>query len=135
MRKKCTQALTMYIKASDLCQFYIKASESAKYWRDNSIKFMQSCIDERDMLEGIDIKELVEVLIVNGALEIDFIEGDEYEGGDEDANEEKDTHEEYSCSEVECTSSFMSAFLLSTMNQHNDAHQGRAGRQFSRELI
>ena len=106
-----------------ICQFYIKASESAKYWRDCSIKFMQSSIDEKeDMLEGIDIEEMVEVLIVNGALEIDYIgkeEDEEDEDGDEDANE--DTHEKYSCSEVECTSSFMSAFLLSIMNQHDDA--------------
>ena len=101
----------------DICKFYVKAAESAKYWRDNSIKFLQSSIDEEDV-DDINIKEVVEVLIVNGALEMDYI-GEEDEGGDEVANE--DTLEEYSCSEVECTASFMSAFLLSTMNQHDDA--------------
>lgn len=108
----------------DICTLYIKASESAKYWRDNSIKFLQSSIDEKeDMLEGINIKEMVEVLIVNGALEIDYIGKEEDEEDEEgDTNEvEKDTPDEYSCSEVECTASFMSAFLLSTLNQHDDA--------------
>ena len=108
-----------------VCQLYIKASESAKFWRDIGIKFLQSFDVEEDVLEGINIKELVEVLIINGALEIDYIgkeDDEEDEEGDEDSNvDEKDTHDEYSCSEVECTASFMSAFLLSTMNQHDDA--------------
>ena len=108
-----------------ICKLYVKTSDSAKYWRSIGIKFLQSSIDEKeDMLEGINIKEMVEVLIVNGALEIDFIEGEEDEEEDEEGNDnEKDklTLDEYSCSEVECTSSFMSAFLLSTMNQHDDA--------------
>jgi len=104
----------------DICKFYVKASEAAKYWRDIGIKFLQSSIDEKeDMLEGIDIKELVEVLIINGALEIDFI-GEDEEGEEEEEGDE-DTPDEYSCSEVECTASFMSAFLLSTMNRHDDA--------------
>jgi len=73
------------------------------------------------MTEKNRIKEWVELILLNGALGVDYV-GD----GGEDANHDqenrlRDQGDGYSFSEVEATSAFMAAMLLSTLGEHEEA--------------
>lgn len=113
----------------NICDLYVKASEYAHQWRGIAVKFLQSSVEEEeDDMESssINAKEWVELLVINGALDVDYIgEEDEKEDNEEEGNGngngKDETEEEYSTSEVESTASFMSAFLLSILGKHDDA--------------
>jgi len=125
-----------------ICEHYVKAAKYASCWRRIALDFLQSGTDEEEkdddeeeeLLDGvINAKEWVELLVLNGALDVDYIGGDEEEEEEEDdedaSNGGKDkkqptmeeSTEEYSCSQVEATASFMSAFLLSILSKHEEA--------------
>ncbi|KAL7541322.1 hypothetical protein ACHAXR_010810 [Thalassiosira sp. AJA248-18] len=104
----------------NICQHYIKAAEHARCWRPLALGFLQSTFEE-ELKEGINAKEWVELLVLNGALDVDYIGGEGDEEEEEDGADEDGEQEEYSCSEVEATASFMSAFLLSVLSKHEDA--------------
>ena len=115
----------------DICELYVKASEYAKYWRGVALEFLQTCntttTNDEDSLGGVDTKEWVELLILNGSLDVDYIgseeqDNEEEEDGEARVDEEKSGNDtdEYSSSDVEATASFMSAFLLSIMGKHDD---------------
>jgi len=120
--------------AEDICEKYINAAEYARCWRVLALNYLQSNATEEEEEEeeeesneedgmSLNPKEWVELLILNGALDVDYIGGD---SNDEEEDEENVTNseantEDYSSSEVEATASFMSAFLLSTLSKHKDA--------------
>jgi hypothetical protein len=144
----------------DVCNMYVKASENAVFWRRAALEFLDRgvsvgngtvgggdeegkkdvCDGEVDMDDevGINVKEWVELLVLNGALDVDYIgtnDNDDEEDDDDDdegdytdftkSTEDDDSgdlhEEEYSTSGVEATASFMSAFLLSTLSKHDEA--------------
>ena len=129
----------------DVCNMYVKAAENAAFWRKVALEYLErgeeegangdDCRgeedDEEEEMEDEDInaKEWVELLVLNGALDVDYIGKDD----DDDEDDSKITEnsvkgeggegvqEEYSPSGVEATASFMSAFLLSTLSKHDEA--------------
>lgn len=113
-----------------ICGMYVEAAASAHEWRGVALDFLQMPLESEDK-EGSDdalnVKEWVELLIVNGALGVDYIADDEDEeegaedGGKDTEEEEDEDSGEYSFSEVEATASFMSALLLSTLGKHEEA--------------
>ncbi len=127
----------------DVCDMYVNASENAVFWRRAALEFLErgvgvglgavgggdeegrknNCDKEVDTEdeEGINANEWVELLVLNGALDVDNIgtNDDDDEENDDDSSELHE--EEYSTSGVEATASFMSAFLLSTLSKHDEA--------------
>eukprot|EP00956_Cyclotella_meneghiniana_P008173 scaffold10872_cov66-Cyclotella_meneghiniana.AAC.6 len=101
----------------DICERYVKAAGFAKQWREWALAYLEKEIDTEADIGGIDVKEWVELLIVNGALGVDCID----EEGEESERDEEGSNEEYSFSEIEATASFMSALLLSTLSKHGEA--------------
>lgn len=101
-----------------VCERYVKASEFAKTWRQVAVDYLENAADVKADIDGLHIKEWVELLIVNGALGVDCID----ETDEEDANNSKEEETgEYSFSEIEATAAFMSALLLSTLGKHEEA--------------
>ena len=99
----------------DICERYVKAAGFARQWRELALAYLET--ETESCVEGIDVKEWVELLIVNGALGVDCIDDDEGENG----RDEEGSNEEYSFSEIEATAAFMSALLLSTLSKHGEA--------------
>ena len=105
---------------NDICDQYIEASEDAHGVREVALAMLNnSGVQEEN-------KEWIELLLLND------IAGSEYEDDDSDSSdngeEEADSNKEgielpekVTESEVEATSSFMAAFLLSTMGRHEEA--------------
>ena len=98
----------------DVCYLYEKAAEHA-----HSIRSMAISLLEDEKVED-EVKEWVELLLLNG------VSGCEFEGGDDEDEEDNDEDEEgegdvVSDSEVEATSSFMAALLLSILGKHDEA--------------
>ena len=102
----------------DVCYLYEKAAKHAHSTRSLAISLL-----EDEEVED-ETKEWVELLLLNG------VSGCEFEGGDdedeEDNNEDNEADEEgggdvVSDSEVEATSSFMAALLLSILGEHDEA--------------
>ena len=121
------QRMNSLASLDDICNSYGKAAEYANRWRSVALEFLQSDFEE-ELEGGMNAKEWVELLVLNGALDIDYIGYDDEEdedecgeGGGQNARDEEEEQGEYSCSEVEATASFMSAFLLSTLSRHTDA--------------
>ena len=116
-----------------VCDAYGRAALCAHRWRRSALDFLgrrPSSTEEEEEEEeggGIDANEWVELLILNGALDVEYFgeDDDDGDGGDEGEEEENDDDEgvggAYSFSEVEATASFMSAFLLSTLSRHDEA--------------
>ena len=118
-----------------VCDAYGRAALCAHRWRMSALDFLgrrPSSTEEEEEEEeggGIDANEWVELLIMNGALDVEYVgedDDDDDDGGDEGDEEEDDDDDEgveggYSSSGVEATSSFMSAFLLSTLSKHDEA--------------
>ena len=128
----------------EVCDLYARAEGCAARWRDAALAFLKEKEEEEcngdggDGREGeaVDPREWVELLVLNGALDVDYVGGedeDEEDEEDEEDDDEKDEEgaaatgedqveeEEYSSSNVEATASFMSAFLLSTLSRHDEA--------------
>jgi len=93
----------------------VKASECASKWRDMTVNFLEDTKDVVSEVEGMNVKEWVELLIANGALGMDCIDDAD------DDDEEEVSGDGYSFSEIEATASFMSALLLSLLGKHNEA--------------
>ncbi|KAL9181911.1 hypothetical protein ACHAXT_012254 [Thalassiosira profunda] len=113
----------------EICEHYEKAATYANRWRGIALAFLQSESDGQ-VAEGVNAKEWVELLVINGALDVEYIGEDDEEGEEEDGEGDADAEEqgedgeqgeEYSSSGVECTASFMTAFLLSTRGEHEKA--------------
>jgi hypothetical protein len=148
----------MYNRSStvDVCNMYVKASENAVFWRRAALEFLDRggsveigtegggdiegreniCYREVDMKDevGINAKEWVELLVLNGALDVDYVGTNDNDDEDDDEGDYNDStqstvdddnrelhEEEFSTSGVEATASFMSAFLLSTLSKHDEA--------------
>ena len=103
-----------------VCERYVKASEFAKTWREVAVDYLENAADVEADIDGMHVKEWVELLIVNGSLGVDCIDENSDEENDNAAEEEKG---EYSFSEIEATAAFMSALLLSTLGKHEEALQ------------
>lgn len=104
--------------AQNICERYCKAADFVHAWRKVALDFLEGSEEvPKSDINGMNVKEWVEMLIVNGALGMDFI-SDEKE--DEQAEVSSESGE-YSYSEIEATSSFMSALLLSTLGKHEEA--------------
>ena len=148
---------------SDVCSMYVQASESAAFWRRVALEFLDEeedevgedsenderigeADDEKKDLGDEDIinaKEWIELLVLNGALDVDYIGKDDDDDNDDDGDDDdkggegnrKDSNncskhnnnnevvgeEDYSASGVEATASFMSAFMLSMLSKHDEA--------------
>ena len=91
----------------DVCYLYEKAAKHAHSIRSLAISFLE---DEEVEDEA---KERVELLLLNG------VSGCEFEGGDDE--DEEGEGDVVSDSEVEATSSFMAALLLSILGKHDEA--------------
>jgi hypothetical protein len=101
----------------EICERYCKAAEYANAWRQIGLNyFLVSSKDCEDDDQSMNAKEWVELLIMNGALGVDYISDER----DNEVDEAKDSGE-YSASEVEATASFMSALLLSVLGKHDEA--------------
>jgi hypothetical protein len=103
-------------RVDEICERYVQAAEYAQSWRKMALEFLEKSEIELDV-EGLNVKEWVELLIVNGSLGVECT--------DEDDEDEKVESEDdgYSFSEIESTAAFMSALLLSTVGKHDEAMQ------------
>ncbi|KAL7519683.1 hypothetical protein ACHAWX_004438 [Stephanocyclus meneghinianus] len=100
----------------EICERYCKAAECAKAWRQIALNYFEASSEDCEGdVQGMNAKEWVELLIMNGALGVDYVSEEENEV--EDAKESG----EYSSSDVEATASFMSALLLSVLGKHEEA--------------
>ena len=93
---------------SSLCDLYVKAATYAGMIKGAALGFHDTT-EER-----FNLKEMMDILVIEGAL--DMSEDDEDQ--DEEENEEQNIQ---SCSSVEVKSSFMAAMLLSCLGKHEDA--------------
>ncbi|KAL3797092.1 hypothetical protein HJC23_000430 [Cyclotella cryptica] len=111
--------MNCWSSTEEICERYCKAAQYAGAWRQIALNYFQvSSEDVEDEADGMNAKEWVELLIMNGALGVDYISEEE----DNEADEVKDSGE-YSASEVEATASFMSGLLLSVLGKHDEALQ------------
>ena len=130
-RRKCSERSSL----ENVCTLYKKAAEYATYWRIVALDFL----DQSSMMEDKDnadnkvaatavgmpnLNEWVELLIIQGALDVESIYHDNDDGDDEDEDEDNDDDDDdlYTpSSRVESTSSFMSSYLLSALSRHDEA--------------
>ena len=91
-----------------ICLLYEKAAKNAHRIRSLAI----SLLEDETVVD--DVKEWVELLLLNG------VAGCEFEGED-DEEEEEEEGGVVSDSEVEATASFMAALLLSVLGKHEEA--------------
>ena len=125
-RRKCSERRS---SLENVCTLYEKAAEYATYWRTVALEKMQEKDDEDNTVATAvvtNVNEWVELLIIQGALDVESIYIGNDDGDDEDEDGENDNVDEdgeiYTCSSrVESTSSFMSAYLLSTLSRHDEA--------------
>jgi hypothetical protein len=100
---------------ASVCDMYEKAASYANRWRNMALDFMDRTTS------------WVELLILNGALDVEYVGGDvdRVDDGEEDDEENDEELENddgaYSSSGVEATASFMSAFILSSISRHDEA--------------
>ncbi|KAL7465191.1 hypothetical protein ACHAXS_005517 [Conticribra weissflogii] len=137
----------------EICRLYVEACEQARWWRKVALEFLEDDVDywrpdhgdgdgddrgdglrvdgavSETMTEKIRIKEWVELIVLNGALGVDYV-GDDRDDAhhneddhhrDDGRNPLRDHGDGYSFSEVEATSAFMAAMLLSTLGEHQEA--------------
>lgn len=102
-----------------ICERYVNAAEYALKWRKVVVEFLEDETEVEPDVEGMNVKEWVELLMANGSLGMECLDEEEHAeakngGGDVD---------EYSYSEIEATAAFMSALLLSTLGKHDEALQ------------
>lgn len=103
-----------------ICGLYVKAATFAGLVKDTAIKFVDASAGKEE--DGFNLNEMVDILVMGGALDMTEEEEDgEEEEDDEEEEEEEDEQEFHSCSNIEVTSSFMAAMLLSCSGKHNDA--------------
>ncbi|KAL7496009.1 hypothetical protein ACHAWT_005473 [Skeletonema menzelii] len=108
---------------STICDIYVKAATYAGLVKDAAIKFTDVPHEKEE--DRFDLNEMVDILVMGGAL--DMTEDDDGGGGEQgdeeedDNDREEDEQEFHSCSNVEVTSSFMAAMLLSCLDNHDDA--------------
>ena len=110
-----------------VCTWYEKAAECASLLRTTAIALLES-----DKVND-SVKEWIELLLLDGIVDCEYV-GDEEEEEDENGNEEDspvtsnnvnddDDDGYFSASQVEATSRFMAAMLLSTLGKHDQAKQ------------
>ena len=126
-RRKCSERSSL----ENACTLYEKAAEYATYWRTMALETMEDKDHEDDIVAATagmpKVNEWVELLIIQGALEVEsiYIGNEDEDDEDEDKEENDDVDEDgdiYTCSSgVESTSSFMSAYLLSALSRHDEA--------------
>ena len=99
--------------SEDVCFLYENAAKNAHNVRSLAI----SLLEDETVVD--DVKEWVELLLLNG------VAGCEFEGEDDDGEDNEEEEEEeggvVSDSEVEATASFMAALLLSVLGKHEEA--------------
>jgi hypothetical protein len=111
------------IDMTTICNLYVKASTCAGKVKDAALRYFNNTQEEDDDNACFNLKELIDILIISGALGMDMDEQDdeeEMEDGDED-DEDDDEQAVDSSSTVEETSSFTAAMLLSSIGKHDDA--------------
>ena len=87
---------------------------------EDCLDFLEGSEDvPKSDVKGMNVKEWVEMLIVNGALGMDFIPDEKKD----EKNEAGSESGEYSYSEIEATAAFMAALFLSTLGKHEEALQ------------
>ena len=112
------------IDMATIIDLYAKASTCAGIVKDAALRFFNNTQEEEEKEEEDDdnacfnLKELIDILIISGALGIDMDDQDEEE---EMEGEEDDDKAVDSSSTVEETSSFTAAMLLSSLGKHDDA--------------
>ncbi len=112
------------IDMATTCDLYVKASTCAGIVKDAALRFFNNTQEEEEKEEEDDdnacfnLKELIDILIISGALGMDMDDQDEEE---EMEGEEDDDQAVNSSSTVEETSSFTAAMLLSSLGKHDDA--------------
>lgn len=126
-RRKCSEHYSL----ENVCTLYEKGAEYATYWRTVALEKMEYKDDDDDTdaaTAGMpNINEWVELLIIQGALDVESIYIDDNDDGDdEDEDGENDYVDEdddiyTSSSKVESSSLFMSAYLLSALSKHDKA--------------
>ncbi|KAL3804877.1 hypothetical protein HJC23_006649 [Cyclotella cryptica] len=104
--------LNCWCTTEEICDRYCMAAELASLWQRIALDYFQlSPEDHEDGDTGMNIKEWVELLIVNGSL------------GVHDISPDQGNSEGYFSSEIEGTASFMAGFLLSSLGKHDEALQ------------
>ena len=98
-------------KSEHICALYEKAAKDAHRVRSFAI----SLLEDETVVD--DVKEWVELLLLNGVAGCEFEEEDD----DKDNEEEEEEGDVVSDSEVEATASFMAALLLSILGKHGEA--------------
>jgi hypothetical protein len=104
--------------ADEICSRYVTAAEYGMKWRELVVKFLEDDAEVQSEVEGLNVKEWVEMLMANGSLGMECREDDDEK--DEDTNGGGD-NSEYSFSEIEATAAFMAALLLSSLDKHEEA--------------
>jgi len=106
------------IDMATICDLYVKASTCAGIVKDAALGYFNNTQEEDDDNACFNLKELIDILIISGALGMDMDDQDEEE---EMEGEEDDDQAVNSSSTVEETSSFTAAMLLSSLGKHDDA--------------
>ncbi|KAK1748599.1 poly(A) polymerase [Skeletonema marinoi] len=101
-----------------ICDLYVKAATYAGTVKDAAAKFCEASSEKEE--DRFNLKEIVDILVMGGALDMSE-EDDDDEQEEEEEDDEGDEEEFHSCSNVEVTSSFMAAMLLSCLDRHDDA--------------
>ena len=101
-----------------ICDLYVKAATYAGIVRGAAMKFVDTTLAKEE--DRLNLKEMVEILVMGGALDMSEEEEEEVEE-EEDEKDDDDEQVIDSYSNVEVSSSFMSAMLLSCLGKHDDA--------------
>jgi len=102
-----------------ICDLYVKAATYAGTVKDAAAKFCEASSEKEE--DRFNLKEMVDILVLGGALDMSEEDDDDEQEEEEEGEEEDDEQEFHSCSNVEVTSSFMAAMLLSCLDRHDDA--------------
>jgi hypothetical protein len=123
--------MNCWCNAKQICDRYVKAAEYGMKWRELVVDFLEDDTEVPSEVEGLNVKEWVELLMANGSLGMECREEDEEE--EEHANG-GGNQSEYSFSEIEATASFMAALLLSTLDKHEEALEHLKKFNFSHRI-
>lgn len=109
-----TKNLGSSIDMTTICDLYVRAANYANIVQDVVTKLFDKSVEMEEDEEDsrFNMKELVEIFVISGALGMDV--------GQQDGDEKDGQILDSSCT-VEETSSFMSAMLLSCLGKHDDA--------------
>lgn len=118
--------MNMLASLDEICTLYENAAAQSNMLRKIAIDKLNEEDDDNDEENELPhVKELVELLIIDGMVDCEFIgdENEEDENDEENREETIESSEEYSTSAVEATSSFMASLIHSTLQHHDKALQ------------